>query len=160
MGALRPFDLAAIASMLVLIRFARHFGMWIFALVALPGTALHELSHYVVALVLGGRPEFPSLVPQRVEGGWRLGHVRFRAGHLRAMFAGLAPLLLVPLAWWWAQTWLAHAAMPLYVLHAWIVAALLQAGFPSRADWKLALPALAVLVPIALLAAWFVYGRR
>ena len=160
MGALTAKDLAAIAGMLLLIRFARHLGMWIYSLVALPGTALHEFSHYAVALCLGGKPEFPSLLPQRTEGGWRLGHVRFRAGHLRAMFVGLAPLLLAPLAWWWAQTWLPHSLMPLYVLHVWIVAALLQACFPSPADWKLAFPALAVLVPIALLLAWFLYGRR
>jgi hypothetical protein len=157
MGALRPLDLAAIAGMLLLIRFARHFGMWIYSLVALPGTALHEFSHYAVALCLGGRPEFPSLLPQRTERGWRLGHVRFRAGHLRAMFVGLAPLLLAPLAYWWAITLFAHAAMPIYVLYAWIVAALLQACFPSPADWKLALPALAVLVPIVLLLAWLLH---
>ena len=154
---MRPLDLAAIAGMLLLIQFARHFGMWIYSLVALPGTALHEFSHYAVALCLGGRPEFPSLLPQRTERGWRLGHVRFRPGHLRAMFVGLAPLLLAPLAYWWAITLFVHAAMPLYLLHGWIVAALLQACFPSPADWKLALPALAVLVPIVLLLAWFLH---
>jgi len=46
--------------------------------------------------------------------------------------------------------------MPAYVLHAWIVAALLTAGTPSRTDWKLAAPALAMLAGILLLAlaAW------
>jgi hypothetical protein len=153
-------DLAAIAGMLLLIRLCRHAGMWIFALVSLPGTALHELSHFFVALVLGGSPSFPSLLPQRTERGWKLGHVQFRAGHLRAMFVGMAPLLLAPLAWWWAITFLAHAGWPLYALHAWIVAALIQAFWPSPTDWKLAFPALAVLVPLALVLAWyFLRGR-
>jgi hypothetical protein len=81
--------------------------------------------------------------------------VQFRAGHLRAMFVGMAPLLLAPLAWGWGTTLLAHAIWPLYPLHAWIVAALVQACWPSPADWKLAFPALAVLVPIALALAWY-----
>ena len=160
MGALTAFDFAAIALALLLIRLARHAGMWIYALVALPGTALHEFSHFLVALVLGGAPSFPSLLPVRTSsGGWHLGHVRFRAGHLRAMFVGMAPLLLAPLAWWWATTLFAGAAWPLYALHAWIVAALLQACWPSRTDWKLALPALAVLIPLALALAWWWYRR-
>jgi hypothetical protein len=149
-------DVAAIALVLVLIRLARHAGMWIFALVSLPGTALHELSHYFVALVLGGSPSFPSLLPKRTEAGtWHLGHVQFRAGHVRAMFVGLAPLLLAPLAWWWATALLARATWPIYALHVWIVAALLQACWPSKTDWKLAFPALAVLVPLGLALLWY-----
>ena len=158
-ASLRPVDFAAIGGMLLLIRLARHAGMWLFALVSLPGTALHELSHYFVALVLGGKPGFPSLLPTLTEKGWRLGHVAFRAGHLRAMFVGLAPLLLAPLAGWWAVAWLAHATWPLYVVHAWVVAALLKACWPSPTDWKLAWPALAVLVPVALLLAWYLKLR-
>jgi hypothetical protein len=154
-GAITPVDIAAIAGMLLLIRLARHAGMWIYALVALPGTALHEFSHFAVAWCLGGAPSFPSLLPTRTGKGWRLGHVQFRAGHVRAMFVGLAPLLLAPLAWWWAVALLAPAPWPIYALHAWVVAALLQACWPSKADWKLALPALAVLVPLAALAAWY-----
>ena len=154
-GSLRPADLAAIAGMLLLIRLARHAGMWVYALVAVPGTAVHEFSHYLVALCLGGAPSFPSLLPRRTEKGWRLGEVQFRAGHVRAMFVGLAPLLLAPLAGWWAVALLAHATWPLYLLHAWVVAALLQACWPSWADWKLAFPALAVLVPLALALAWY-----
>ena len=157
---MRPLDLAAVAGMLQLIHLAKRAGMWIYALVALPGTALHELSHFFVALLLGGKPAFPSLLPQRTERGWRLGHVAFRGGYLRSMFVGVAPLLLAPLAWWWAQAMLAPAPMPLYLLHAWIVAALLQACLPSREDWKLALPALALLVPLALLLAWYLQRGR
>src|SRR5690242_16236097 len=56
---LTAIDFAAVAVMLLLIRLSRHAGMWIYALVALPGTALHEFSHYLVALVLGGSPSFP-----------------------------------------------------------------------------------------------------
>ena len=155
LGLMAPADLAAIVVTLLLIRLARHAGMWIYAVIALPGTVVHELAHYAVALVLGARPLFPSLVPIRTERGWQLGDVKFRAGHLRGMLVGLAPLLLAPLALWWGKTLLAPATWPLYGLHVWIVAALLRACFPSRADWKLALPALAILIPLALLVGWY-----
>ena len=159
-GPLTAVDLAAIAFALLLICLSRRAGMWPYALVALPGTALHEFSHYAVALLLGGAPSFPSLVPTRTDKTWRLGEVRFRPGYLRSMFVGLSPLLLAPLAWWWAMTLLAPAAWPLYALHAWIVAALVHACLPSKSDWKLALPALVVLVPLALLLAWYLLRTR
>ena len=154
-GPLTAIDLAAVAAMLLLMGLSRRAGLWIYALVALPGTALHEFSHWLVALCLGGSPSCPSLWPTKTDKTWRLGEVRFRPGYLRSMFVGLAPLLLAPLAWWWATTWLVHAAWPLYALHAWIVAALVQACWPSWTDWKLALPALVVLVPLAALVAWY-----
>lgn len=154
-ATLRPADFAAIASMLVLIRLARHAGMWVYALVALPGTAVHELSHYLLALCLDGAPSFPALLPTRTATGWRMGQVQFRVGHVRALFVGLAPLLLAPLAGWWAVALLAHATWPMYLLHAWVTAALLQACWPSWTDWKLALPALAVVVPVAGVLAWY-----
>ena len=83
-------------------------------------------------------------------------------GRLRALPIALAPLLLLPLACWWAFALLHTAAWPLYALHAWITAALLTASMPSRTDWKLALPALGVLLLIAMLAAvawWFLLAR-
>jgi len=127
--------------------------MWVYTVVALPGTAVHELAHFTVALLLGARPSFPSLIPQRTARGWRLGEVRFHAGRVRAMFIALAPLLLAPLALWWAAAWLAPGAWPWYALHVWIVAALLQACWPSRTDWRVALPALAVLAAVAAVVA-------
>lgn len=161
-ASLAPRDLIAIAFALLLIRLARYAGMWIFAIVALPGTALHELSHFTVALALGARPSFPSLIPTKVGSVWRLGEVRFQTGHLRAMFVALAPLLLAPFALWWALTFVAHTAWPWYALHVWIVAALLHACFPSRTDWQLALPAIAVLtVPLMLWVAYcFFVGAK
>jgi hypothetical protein len=159
-ASLTPGDLIAITLALLLIRLARYAGMWIFALVALPGTALHELSHFAVALVLGARPSFPSLLPTRIGRVWRLGEVRFQPGHLRAMFVALAPLLLAPFALWWALTFVAHTTWPWYALHVWIVAALLHACFPSTTDWRLAFPAIAVLSVLSLLLAAYYFFVR
>jgi len=160
LAALRPMDIAAVAGALLAIHLSRYAGMWLFAIVVLPGTALHELAHFFVALVLGARPTFPSLIPQRVGNRWQLGEVRFRPGHLRAMFVALAPLLLLPLALWWTLVFVVPAAWPWYALHVWIAAALLHSCLPSRTDLRLALPALLVLAVAILLAAAAYYVGR
>jgi hypothetical protein len=146
---------ATIAVAWLLIRWARHGGMWIYALVALPGTALHESSHFAVAWLLGGEPSLPSLIPTRMERGWRLGEVRFRAGPFRSIFIGTAPLLLAPLALWWIVTVLSEVRWPWYPMGAWVAAALLQASWPSPADWRLAAPAALALLGLAALLLLF-----
>jgi len=147
---LSALDVFCVLAALIAIRVCRHAGMWIYALVALPGTLAHELAHFLVALILGARPTFPSLVPVRTEHGWRLGSVTFRVGHLRALPIAIAPLALAPLALWWAGAFMHSAAPALYWLHVWIVAALLTASLPSKTDLKLAWPALIVLALAAV----------
>ena len=156
-SALTLADIAFVAGAMLLIHACRHAGMWVYALIALPGTLAHELAHFAVAFVLGARPAFPSLVPVRTDRGWRLGSVAFRVGHARALPIALAPLLLAPLALWWAGALLHGSPWPLRALHIWIVAALVTASLPSRTDLKLALPALAVLavLGIAVALAWW-----
>ena len=155
--ALSPLDVGCALVAMVAIYACRHAGMWIYALTALPGTFAHELAHFIVAFVLGAQPQFPSLIPQRTAGGWRLGSVAVRAGPVRALPIAMAPLLLAPLGLWWASVLMHPAAGALYFLHTWIVAALLTASLPSKADLKLAWPGFAVLALLAAIAigAWF-----
>jgi len=112
-----------IVGAIVLMRVARYGGMWIYAIVAFPGTLAHELSHYLVAFVLGGHPTFPSLIPVREGRAWRLGQVQCRAGRIRGLFVGLAPLLLLPLAYLWAAHFLVGSRGAITALHAWVIAA-------------------------------------
>jgi len=155
---LSPVDVLCVLGAMLIIYVSRYAGMWIYALTALPGTMAHELAHFVVAFVLGARPAFPSLLPVRTQRGWRLGSGAFRVGHARALPIAMAPLVLAPLALWWAAAVLHPALPPLYFLHVWIVAALFSASLPSTTDFKLALPGLGVLALLAVIAAiaWFV----
>jgi hypothetical protein len=157
--ALSLVDVVCILATMLVIHACRYAGMWIYAIIALPGTFAHELAHFVMALILGAQPSFPSLIPTRTERGWRLGSVAFRVGHLRALPIALAPLLLAPLAWWWAVWFLHTASLPLYGVHVWIVAALLMASLPSATDLKLALPALSVVVAVVVIGAiaWMIW---
>lgn len=107
-------------------------------LLLLPGTFAHELAHYLVALVTGGRPRAPDLVPRRTsDEHWQMGEVQFHAGPLRTTLVALAPLYLVPLLAWglwdWgsalASGWAAFAGY-CFGLSAWSM-------WPSRTDWAL-----------------------
>ena len=101
---------------------------------------------FVIATLLLAQPQFPSLIPQRTAHGWRLGSVAFRAGWLRSLPIALAPFALLPLALWWALHWMVPSVGLVYFAHGWVVAALISASLPSAADFRIALPALFVMV--------------
>ena len=100
--------LAAFGTLLVLERYAHRVlqevallvtghadaAIFLYSIPLLPGVALHELSHAVVARLLGVRVRSVSLQPQRQRGGTvRLGAVEvLRSDNLRASLIGAAPL--------------------------------------------------------------------
>jgi hypothetical protein len=70
-------------------------AMTLYALLVWPGTVLHEVSHWLVAWLLGVRAELPHLLPSGFdeEGRMVLGHVVVeRADLLRRSLIGVAPL--------------------------------------------------------------------
>jgi hypothetical protein len=156
-------DLAFIAGAVVAQRLAARLGLWIYAVVALPGTLAHELAHAGMALLLRARPSMPSLVPQKSAEGWRLGSVNFRAGMLRSVPIALAPVGLAPLAIWIAaHTLAAHPVDARYGLWTWLCGTLASACLPSRPDWRIAAPGLLVLAVVAAFgsAAWWWAASR
>lgn len=111
------------------------------AILALPGTILHELAHVCVGLLAFARPTSVSLWPRRERGQFVLGEVGFRSvGYFNGAPVALAPLLLLPLAAW----------LFLGTVHAWggnllswatdgyLTAVLLRASIPSSADVRVA----------------------
>lgn len=60
----------------------------------LPFTIMHELAHYAVALITGGRPSSFSVWPRKHGNGWVLGSVSSVPTILSA-----APTALAPLGW-------------------------------------------------------------
>ena len=66
----------------------------LYAIPLLPGVIIHELSHVLMALLLGARVRGFSLRPRRTKGGTQLGMVSIEETDLvRASLIGLAPLL-------------------------------------------------------------------
>ena len=90
-------------------------GSFWMIIVRLPGTLLHELAHLLVGFITGGRPAGFTIIPRRATGittdgsarrVWVLGSVTITNPSVIAAFpCGIAPLLLLPSAWFLYRTW-------------------------------------------------------
>jgi hypothetical protein len=136
-----PLDVAFVVGAIVLIHVARRW-IWLYALLVLPGTFLHELAHWLVGVLLGARPTRLRLVPVRCgPRRWSLAAVGFRrVNWINALPIALAPLLLAPLAWFGYRFalgqpdnhWAHWVGLYVATVAAW-------SCLPSRADLRLAL---------------------
>lgn len=135
-----------------------------FALLALPSTLAHEFSHFVVALLLGGRPSGMQLWPTRQGNHYALGHVTVRnSTWFNLGPISLAPLLLIPLAWYLLRFVPAKPSWWEVLLWGGLLGSLLYGSLPSGADWKLAFRApssIAVIVVALMGIAWFVVFHK
>ena len=121
---------------------APRLGMWVYSLIALPGTCMHELMHWGTSTVLGAQPSFPGIIPKRDGNSWRLGSVTCSPNILTTIPIALAPLALLPAAILYAVFVMSPATGWWYVFHVWVASSMLAASLPSRQDWRVALPAL------------------
>lgn len=164
-GLFRPHDIIAIVPLaligLVHRRIAKN-GAIFLVMTNLPITVMHELAHYMSALMLGGKPVGFSLWPRRKNGLWQLGSVTARVTLISAAPTALAPLLwlLVGGLLLIERNALAGDSLPLLCgLH---VAAYMciAASIPSLQDLKVAImhPLSLMLWGAILVAADFVIG--
>lgn len=132
--------LAVILGFVLLLYLLRR-SLVLLSLAAFPGTLLHELLHFVVGLILLGRPSGFSVVPRRMGHGYALGSVRFaNVRWYNGFLIGLAPLLLLPLALW-LLAWRLQGVPPLQVqelVWAYLLSTLIYASLPSWPDIKIA----------------------
>ena len=136
---------------------ANHSEFWI---LAWPGTIFHELSHYLVGMILGARPTTISLVPSAVEStGWQThGYVEFdNLNWFNALPTALAPMLgfvaalAVGAHLSWNMTW---SNLALW----WICVALVSQSWPSRTDWRAAFsswPGIAFYSSLSAAVVWW-----
>lgn len=132
--------------------------IWIVALLYLPGTILHEISHYFFALLLAMNPEEVSLFPHIEKNHIRLGHVLYRrhpSDVIRPIIVGIAPFFgaigllwviqsfhLFPGVFWW-QT----------LLFGYLILAVTANMFSSKQD----LVDLIYIVPVFLIIGGLLY---
>lgn len=154
---------------------------WVFFLVFLPGTLVHELSHWLVAKGLGVRTGRIVIWPQaKKDGSVWLGAVQVaRSDPLRSSLIGLAPLIsgsvLVALiglhlqldslgdtliSGQWERVWVAlehSTSLPDFWLWLYLLFAIANRMLPSPADrepWKPMLVFLALLSVVIISAGW------
>ncbi len=136
-GIVYSFSVLGCLALLSLLR--RHAGL--FALAAFPGTFFHELSHFAIGMLFRGHPAGLRILPKRTGGRISLGSVECtNIRWYNGMFIGLAPLLLLPIAfglvlWRLSLAPGLHAAEGLW---AYFIACLAQASVPSLQDLRVA----------------------
>ncbi len=81
-------------GVMLLITKDREVALWLYAIVLLPGVALHELSHALVAAILGVRIGRINILPRKVGKRIQLGFVPVEeTDFVRASLIGAAPLV-------------------------------------------------------------------
>lgn len=112
---------------------------WIFSLLAFPSTVLHELMHFVVALLTNGKPIAFNVIPRNNGGSYKLGHViSSNPTWYNRGLIGLAPLFLIPMAWMLAHWMPSKHNIWVGILYAYTLGSMLYGSLPSSADWKCA----------------------
>jgi hypothetical protein len=116
-------------------------GAFFLVLSNLPMTIMHELSHCIMALLLGGRPSGFSLWPRREGNRWRLGSVTARLTVISAVPTALAPLvwLLAGLVILNEKATIADGSLHLRAAVYLVVYLCVSASIPSWQDIKVAL---------------------
>ena len=131
---------AGLVAAMGLFHWARRL-FWVFGLLVLPGTLAHESCHLILGLLLNGHPATFNLIPRRDVKGWVMGYVTF--SNLRwynVFFIGMAPLLLLPLAWWLMRWRLGLGPVLGWRegLAVYLIANLIYAALPSWQDTRIA----------------------
>lgn len=151
-------SLVLVLAVYTLLLSVRH-SIWRVALLALPGTVAHELTHWIVGFLLRARPHGLSVWPRAQGNTWRLGSVSFQSiGLLNGAWVALAPLLLLPFAW----LCLTRILLPLWargqwgwwLLAAYLTGSVLFAALPSLQDVKIGGRSLVLYASLALLLWW------
>lgn len=126
---------------------------WLGFFIGWPATVLHELAHFLVALVLGARPSSISVWPKRLADGSRqLGSVVFEARALSAAWVALAPLAWAVVAYYLVSRPSSGQVMQ-ELMSGTCCAVLFSACIPSAADVHIALRYPAGLLVISVGAA-------
>jgi hypothetical protein len=141
----------------------RHTLIVIWSLIFLPGTVIHELSHFFLAIITGARTGKIEIIPEYLEDEWEneskggsvaLGYVQTqRLNPLQGFFVGTAPFIVGTVL----LVWLASSLRTEFysgqtislILQGYLFFTIANSFFPSWSDIKQTLP----LVIVALLAA-------
>lgn len=135
------FETAPLVAIALIHRKISNKGAFFLVITNLPMTIMHELSHFIMALLLGGRPTGLSLWPHREGNRWRLGSVTARLTLISALPTALAPIvwLLVALLILNGKEALAHGSFHMLAIVYLAVYLCVSASIPSWQDIKVAL---------------------
>lgn len=138
---------------------------FLYIVLTVPGTFLHELAHYGFAVLMNGFPSDFTILP-RYENGelTSLGSVQFSVTSYNAATVALAPILLFPFSVWLILFSDRFSTIPALSL-IYFAACGFNSCEPSPPDWAVAVSepmSFVIAVPILLLSSlfWFFMIRK
>ncbi len=143
---------------------SRRFLIFLWSLIFLPGTIIHELSHFFMAILVGARTGkieiFPEFLDEDSHGGIALGSVQTqKLNIIQGVLVGLAPLFLgLGLLVWLGTLILQSYSTTTYstlILQIYLFFTISNSFFPSRSDLVHAIPAVVTMAVISVIA-WLV----
>lgn len=137
-------------------------GVWIFYFL---GTFLHEMAHFLVALVLGAKPKFPFLFPKKdFDGSTILGRVETASVKWYNGFPiAIAPLSLFVVAFILQRYYFSYFDFSFLstLFYFYLLIVLIDSAIPSSQDIRIAVSGLNLLGgSIWILTAFFIYKSR
>lgn len=137
----------------------------LWSIVFLPGTVIHELSHFLFAILVGARTGKIEVFPEFLEdddgeGGVALGYVQTqKLNPVQGVLVGLAPFIVGVALLVWISTAIQSsyltASVSSLVLQGYLFFTISNSFFPSRSDLNHAIPAGITIVIIAVIL-WLV----
>ncbi len=152
------FIMILLVIVLLKIKYATYSNLYLSALINIPGTLLHELSHFFIGLITNAYPTRFDLLPKKHGDYYIMGSVGFRnITFYNAIPSALAPLLLLFIGyyfnrWFFTNIPLSYMNYTFYVLLQTII---IENAVPSSTDFKVAFSyplGLALYGAIAVLA--------
>lgn len=131
-------SLSSIFVILFIFKFLKK-SYFFFSFFSLFSTIMHEAMHFLVSLFMNGQPSKFSVLPRKTENGYILGYVESRnVTWYNGFFIGLAPFLLLPLAYLFLKNDLIYEKDLIFILlKSYIVASLIEGSIPSITDFLL-----------------------
>ena len=138
------------------------------SLIFLPGTIIHELSHFLFAILTGARTGKIEIFPRLLEEDWEneesgsgvtLGYVQTqKLNPIQGLFIGLAPFVigLVLLVWLSSSIQSSYLSSSYYLLlfQGYLFFTISNSFFPSKSDIKHTLPMIFVF-SLIIFGLWF-----
>lgn len=145
---------------------SQHSTMIVWSIIFLPGTLIHEISHFLVAALTGARTGKIEIFPEYLEDSDEksthvaLGSVQTqKLNPIRGFLMGIAPFIFgMALLVWLAfllQTAYSEGNTWLVILEGYLFFTIANSFFPSWTDIKQTLPFVIISLVVALLAWYF-----
>ena len=135
------FLMILLVIILLKMKYTTYSSMYLSAIVNIPGTFLHEMSHFLVGFFLNAYPTSFNLLPKKEGDNYVMGSVGFRnVRFYNAVPAALAPMFLLVVGyhfnqWFFSNIKITYVSYISYVLLQTII---IENAVPSSTDFKVA----------------------